>query len=48
MTTIMLELVRAFPRTATHDKILYKCGLGKLAYVRSIQLDLLLLIAFVE
>lgn len=48
MRTITLDLVQAFLTTAQSDDILERSGLRELAYTRSIQLDLPLLIALVE
>lgn len=48
MRTMTLEIAQAFPNTTQSDDILKRSGLRELAYVRSIQLDLPLLIALVE
>lgn len=48
MRTITLELAQAFFTTAQFDDILERSDLRELAYARSIQLDLPLLMTLVE
>lgn len=48
MTTSALEITQGFPKITMYDDILDRCRLSKLAYARSVNLDLHLSIALVE